>query len=78
MAKPTPAQMKKIESVSHEGEDGTFYYLKRGWRREPCDLVHHVHEPMRDENYDASTDSAREQMKRVVPCDCDYCTGKED
>ncbi len=54
-----------IEEVSYEGEDGTWLYLVPGWKREPCDEVHSVHEWNSRDLIDA--------MKRIVPCGCDEC-----
>jgi hypothetical protein len=55
-----------IEEVSMEGRtDGYWLYLKPGWKREPCDEVHSVHE------WNARDLVAA--MRRVVPCECDEC-----
>lgn len=69
--RPTKAQMKKVEEVSKE-EDGSFYYLKPGWRSRPGEHVHHILDAYNDYDYDPIND-ARQQLKGVVPCDCDDC-----
>ena len=56
----------KIESVSLEGpEDGYWLYLQPGWKREPNDEVHSVHE--------WNARDLIEGMRRIVPCDCAEC-----
>lgn len=57
----------KIEEVSDESRsgDGYWLYLKPGWKREPCDEVHSVHEwNMRD---------LKKSMRLVARCDCEEC-----
>ena len=71
MAKPTKKQMELVEEVSIE-EDGNFYYLVPGWKREPHDDVHYILDAVNDDDYDPSND-ARSQMKSSVRCDCDDC-----
>ena len=57
----------KIELVSDESRsgDGYWLYLRPGWIRERCDVVHSVHEwNMRD---------LKQAMRQVVPCECEEC-----
>jgi hypothetical protein len=50
---------------AYRDSDGYWIELAPGWRREPHDLVHMVHED--------TVAAVVEAFRRIVPCDCGEC-----
>lgn len=57
----------RIEDA-YQDQDGYWIHLKKGWRVHD-NICHTIHE-------DTKTRLIKE-LKQTVPCDCDWCLGKE-
>lgn len=55
------------EDISDERSsgDGYWVYLKKGYQMEPSSMTHSVHED--------TPSKALAALKKIVPCDCEYC-----
>ena len=54
----------KIEEYVYD-PDGHWLYLQKGWRNDPADFCHCVH--------DTTVTETLKSFSRVVPCDCPQC-----
>ena len=58
----------RICDLYHD-QDGWWIHLGKGWRKGD-DICHTLHE-------DTQT-RLMQELRKTVPCDCDWCMGKED